>query len=85
MTCFVVIQIVRKIRLNAQRTFLQVSKNAATVGGTSAKLRTGDSGVHQKAVAFETEKELASVSAKVAANKGAMIESLLKSVTTVAN
>ena len=42
MTCFVVIQIVRKIRLNAQRTFLQVSKNAATVGGTSAKLRTGD-------------------------------------------
>ena len=32
----------RKIRLNAQRTFLQVSKNAATVGGTSAKLRTGD-------------------------------------------
>ena len=42
MTCFVVVQIVRKIRLNAQRTFLQVSKNAATVGGTSAKLRTGD-------------------------------------------
>jgi len=42
MTCFVVIQIVRKIRLNAQRTFLQVSKNSATVGGTSAKLRTGD-------------------------------------------
>ena len=28
--------------MNAQRTFLQVSKNAATVGGTSAKLRTGD-------------------------------------------
>ena len=42
MTCFVVIQIIRKIRLNAQRTYLQVSKNAATVGGTSAKLRTGD-------------------------------------------
>lgn len=42
MTCFVVIQIIRKIRLNAQRTYLQVSKNAATCGGTSAKLRTGD-------------------------------------------
>jgi len=49
-----------------------------------AKLRTGDSGVHQKAVAVETEKELAMVSAKVAANKAAMIDSLLKSVTTVA-
>ena len=42
MTCFVVVQIIRKIRLNAQRTFLQVSKHAATVGGSSAKLRTGD-------------------------------------------
>ena len=50
-----------------------------------AKLRTGDSGTHQKAVAVETEKELASVAAKVAANKGAMIDSLLKSVTTVGN
>jgi len=42
MTCFVVVQIIRKIRLNAQRTYLQVSKAAATVGGSSAKLRTGD-------------------------------------------
>ena len=42
MNCFVVIQIIRKIRLNAQRTYLQVSKTAATVGGTSAKLRAGD-------------------------------------------
>lgn len=42
MTCFVVIQIIRKIKLNAEKTLLQVSKNAATVGGTSAKLKTGD-------------------------------------------
>jgi len=42
MNCFVVIQIIRKIRLNAQRTYLQVSKAAASVGGTSAKLRAGD-------------------------------------------
>ena len=42
MTCFVVIQIIRKIKLNAEKTMLQVSKNAATVGGTSAKLKTGD-------------------------------------------
>ena len=49
-----------------------------------AKLRTGDSGVHQKAVAVETERELATVSAQVAANKASMIDSLLKSVTTVA-
>ena len=42
MTAFVVIQIVRKIKLNAQQTMLQASKNAATVGGTSARLRTGD-------------------------------------------
>ena len=42
MTCFVVVQIIRKIRLNAQRTYLQVSKAAATIGGSSAKLRTGD-------------------------------------------
>ena len=50
-----------------------------------AKLRTGDSGTHQKAVAVETEKELAMVASKVAANKGAMIDSLLKSVMTVGN
>lgn len=42
MTCFVVVQIVRKIKLDAQKTMLQVSKTAATVGGTSAKLRSGD-------------------------------------------
>lgn len=39
MTCFVVIQIIRKIKLDPQKTLLQVSKAAATVGGTSAKLR----------------------------------------------
>lgn len=50
-----------------------------------AKLRTGDSGTHQKAVAVETEKELAMVASKVAANKDAMIKSLLSSVTTVGN
>ena len=50
-----------------------------------AKLRTGDSGTHQKAVAVETEKELAMVASKVATNKNAMIDSLLKSVTTVGN
>ena len=42
MTCFVVIQIIRKIKLNAEKTMLQVSKNAANIGGTSAKLKTGD-------------------------------------------
>ena len=42
MTCFVVVQIIRKIKLNASKTMLQVSKAAATVGGTSAKLKTGD-------------------------------------------
>ena len=43
----------------------------------------GDSGAHTKSVASSTESELMSVNAKVAANKGKMIESLLKSVTTV--
>jgi serine-type D-Ala-D-Ala carboxypeptidase (penicillin-binding protein 5/6) len=33
---------VRKIKLDTQKTLLQVSKTAATVGGTSAKLRSGD-------------------------------------------
>ena len=42
MTMFVVIQIIRKIRLDASKTNLQVSKNAATIGGSTAKLRTGD-------------------------------------------
>ena len=42
MTCFVVIQIIRKIKLNAEKTMLQVSRSAATVGGTTAKLKTGD-------------------------------------------
>jgi len=42
MTAFVVIQIVRKIKLDTQKTMLQVSKTAVTVGGTSAKLRSGD-------------------------------------------
>ena len=45
--------------------------------------RLGDSGAHTKSVASSTESELMSVNAKVAANKGKMIESLLKSVTTV--
>jgi|LauGreDrversion4_2_1035121.scaffolds.fasta_scaffold554973_2 D-alanyl-D-alanine carboxypeptidase (penicillin-binding protein 5/6) len=42
MTAFVVIQIIRKIKLNAKKTLLQVSKNAASIGGTSAKLKSGD-------------------------------------------
>ena len=46
--------------------------------------RMGDSGTHQKEVASSTESELALVASKVQANKAAMIDSLLKSVTTVA-
>ncbi|TNV77075.1 hypothetical protein FGO68_gene8001 [Halteria grandinella] len=42
MTAFVVIQIIRKIKLNSKKTLLQVSKNAASIGGTSAKLKSGD-------------------------------------------
>jgi len=42
MTSFVVVQIIRKIKLNARKTMLQVSKNAASIGGTSAKLKPGD-------------------------------------------
>ena len=42
MTCFVVVQIMRKIKLDARKTLLQASKNAATTGGTSARLKTGD-------------------------------------------
>ena len=42
MTSFVVIQIIRKIKLNPKKTLLQVSKNAASIGGTSAKLKPGD-------------------------------------------
>jgi D-alanyl-D-alanine carboxypeptidase (penicillin-binding protein 5/6) len=43
MTMFIVIQIVRKIRLDIKKTKLKVSKAAASVGGTSAKLKAGDS------------------------------------------
>ena len=42
MTAFVVVQIIRKIKLNSKKTLLQVSKNAASIGGTSAKLKSGD-------------------------------------------
>ena len=48
-----------------------------------AKERMGDSTVHQRAVATSSESELAQVASQVKANKAAMIESLLKSVTTV--
>ena len=44
----------------------------------------GDSSGHQKAVASSTETELSTISSQVAKNKAAMIDSLLKSVTTVA-
>jgi D-alanyl-D-alanine carboxypeptidase (penicillin-binding protein 5/6) len=42
MTSFVIIQIIRKIKLNAKKTLLQASKNAASIGGTTAKLKPGD-------------------------------------------
>ena len=42
MTCFIVIQICRKLKLNPEKTKLQVSKHAASIEGTSAKLKTGD-------------------------------------------
>ena len=43
---------------------------------------TGVSSTHQRSVARCTEEELASVALKVSANKQAMIDSLLQSVTT---
>jgi D-alanyl-D-alanine carboxypeptidase len=33
---------VKKIKLNPKKTMLQVSRNAASIGGTSARLKTGD-------------------------------------------
>ena len=45
---------------------------------------TGISSTHQRSVARFTEEELASVALKVSANKQAMIDSLLQTVTTVA-
>jgi D-alanyl-D-alanine carboxypeptidase len=42
MTSFVVVQIIRKIKLNPKKTLLQVSKTAAAIGGTTAKVRPGD-------------------------------------------
>eukprot|EP00908_Phaeocystis_cordata_P023409 Transcript_5837.p2 GENE.Transcript_5837~~Transcript_5837.p2 ORF type:complete len:169 (-),score=51.00 Transcript_5837:171-677(-) len=49
-----------------------------------AKERMGDSSGHQKAVASSTETELSTISSQVAKNKAAMIDSLMRSVTTVA-
>ena len=42
MTCFIVIQICRKLKLNPEKIRLQVSKHSASIEGTSAKLKTGD-------------------------------------------
>ena len=42
MTCFVTLQISQRIKLDMRRTMLKVSKTAAAMGGTTAKLRTGD-------------------------------------------
>ena len=42
MTCFLVIQICRKLKLNPEKTCIQVSKHASSIEGTSAKLKTGD-------------------------------------------
>jgi D-alanyl-D-alanine carboxypeptidase len=42
MTAFISIQIARRIKLDLKKTKFKVSKNSAWVGGTTAKLRTGD-------------------------------------------
>ena len=42
MTCFIVIQICRKLKLNPAKTRLHVSRHSASVDGTSAKLKSGD-------------------------------------------
>ena len=42
MTSFVTLQICQRIKLDMRRTMFKVSKSSASMGGTSAKLRTGD-------------------------------------------
>lgn len=42
MTAFLVIQIARRIKLDLKKTQFKVSKTSAWIGGTTAKLRTGD-------------------------------------------
>jgi len=42
MTLFVVIQISRRIKLDMKKTKFKASKTSACIGGTTAKLRTGD-------------------------------------------
>lgn len=42
MTAFVTLQICQRIKLDMRRTYLKVSKSAASMGGTTARLRTGD-------------------------------------------
>ena len=49
-----------------------------------SKERLGNSGAHAKDLAKASEAELAGISAAVNANKGAVIDLLLKSVKTVA-
>ena len=38
MTCYIVVNCIHEYGLDAKKTMLQVSKNAATIGGTSAHL-----------------------------------------------
>ena len=49
-----------------------------------SKERMGDSAGHSTSLAKTTEAELATIGSDVAKNKGAVIDMLLKSVTTVA-
>lgn len=42
MTCFVVINLARRFQINIKETDIAVSKNAASLGGTSAGLRTNE-------------------------------------------
>lgn len=42
MTAFVVLQVIRKIKLDPKKTLLQTSRFAASIIGTSARLRNGD-------------------------------------------
>lgn len=42
MTAFLVIQISRRIKLDLKKTVFKASKTSACIGGTTAKLRTGD-------------------------------------------
>ena len=48
-----------------------------------SKERTGDSGSHKTLTDAQTSRELDTINAQVAANKGTMVEMLLQSVTTV--